>query len=189
LVWREFRANAEPANRIAATTARQIAMRCIMQPRFQERIHLGLDMIGPGCGIKPSLFTSAFDAEARRLHTFVIARAAPRADSMVGNDEEKREFSFSRHIVPEFCIDFRPPKDRGRREGRVAACTRGPRAGIVARGALTTGTGGSTPAFPARWLYGLLRALSGEPDFVVTVPLLCRRFHVRSDSARHLHKA
>ena len=44
-----------------------------------------------------------------------------------------------------------PPERGGRREDRVAACTRGPRAEKIARGALTTGTGGNTPAFPARW--------------------------------------
>jgi hypothetical protein len=28
---------------------------------------------------------------------------------------------------------------------------------------------GGTPAFPAQWLYGLLRALPGESGFVVSV--------------------
>ena len=48
-----------------------------------------------------------------------------------------------------------PSEIRGRREDRVAACTRGPRAKNCAKSALTTGTGGYTPAFPARWFYGL----------------------------------
>jgi hypothetical protein len=46
-------------------------------------------------------------------------------------------------------------KERGRREDRVAACTRGPRAKNCAKSALTTGTGGISPASPAQWFYNL----------------------------------
>jgi hypothetical protein len=58
-------------------------------------------------------------------------------------------------IRPSFAHLFTLLENRGRREGRVAACTRGPRAKDCARSALTTGTGGDTPAFPAQWFYGL----------------------------------
>jgi len=46
----------------------------------------------------------------------------------------------------------------GRREDRVAACTRGARANNCAKSAFTTGTGGISPAFPAQWFtaYGAL---------------------------------
>jgi hypothetical protein len=50
-----------------------------------------------------------------------------------------------------------PPsrENRGRREDRVAACTRGPRAKNCAKSALTTGTDGISPASPAQWFYNL----------------------------------
>jgi len=59
--------------------------------------------------------------------------------------------AFSRRISPELCIMPSPPeiqRAQGRPGGR---CTRGPRARKIARGALTSGTGGYTPAFPAQW--------------------------------------
>jgi hypothetical protein len=37
------------------------------------------------------------------------------------------------------------------------------------KGRVTTGTGGDTPAFPARWFDGLFRALLGEPCCIATV--------------------
>ena len=56
---------------------------------------------------------------------------------------------------------------RGRRECRVLAA---PMARLQQKkqAAVTTGTP-NIPAFPARWCYGLFRALLGEPGFVATV--------------------
>ena len=45
---------------------------------------------------------------------------------------------------------FHPRKDRGCREGRVAACTRGPRARKIARARVNHRYSGDTPAFPAQ---------------------------------------
>jgi hypothetical protein len=56
---------------------------------------------------------------------------------------------------------------RGRREDRVSTDTHGPRASKKARGR-TTGSA-KYPAFPAQWLYGVLRALPGAPGFLATV--------------------
>ncbi len=75
-----------------------------------------------------------------------------------------------------------------RAQGRPGARrTRGPVCKNCARSAHGSNhrQGGITPAFPAQWFYGLLRALPGEPDFVVTVALRRQRFTARSDSARH----
>ncbi len=38
---------------------------------------------------------------------------------------------------------------------------------------MTTGTDGNTPAFPAQWFYGLLRALLGEPACLPPSPARC----------------
>jgi len=53
--------------------------------------------------------------------------------------------------------------------------------------------GGSSPAFPAQWFYGLLRALPGEPGFLATLtgeiaftdltPASGRQDHTTSPSA------
>jgi hypothetical protein len=65
-----------------------------------------------------------------------------------------RACAVSRRHSPELCIAITPSK-QGRREDRVPACTHGPRAKGLRESALTTGTGGNTPAFPAQWFYGL----------------------------------
>ena len=57
-----------------------------------------------------------------------------------------------------------------RAQGRPGAdCTHGPRA-TKKHGGRTTGETGATPAFPARVVYGLSRALLGVPGFLATVP-------------------
>jgi hypothetical protein len=62
-----------------------------------------------------------------------------------------------------------PQKCRGRREGRVLAAPADPRAKRLRESAKTTGTGGITPAFPCAVVYGLLRALPGEPAFATVI--------------------
>ena len=74
----------------------------------------------------------------------------------------ERVFAFSRRRSPEVCIFLLPPsKIRGRREDRVLAAPAVPRA-VCARqdGTRAYRAAGNTPAFPAQWLYGLLRALA-----------------------------
>jgi len=67
-------------------------------------------------------------------------------------------------IAPGSCDRQRPQKHRGRREDRVPARPpRLPRKKGLRERAAATGVGGITPAFPAQWLYGVLRALPGEP--------------------------
>ena len=58
--------------------------------------------------------------------------------------------------------------ERGRREDRVPAGTRGPCAEHCASNAQgrTTGEAGNNPAFPAQWVDGLWRALLGD-EFVL----------------------
>jgi hypothetical protein len=58
--------------------------------------------------------------------------------------------SFSRRVSPELCIFLHPPKTRA--QGRPGdRCTRGLAPEKLREGRVTTGTGGDTPAFPARW--------------------------------------
>src|ERR1700745_1141727 len=59
---------------------------------------------------------------------------------------------------------------QGRPGGR---CTRGRRAKEICASAMTTGTGGDTPAFPAHWFYGLY-VLS--PVSLALPPSLSRSF-------------
>jgi hypothetical protein len=67
---------------------------------------------------------------------------------------------------PRFASSFAFRKFRGRREDRVLAAPTVSRA-ICARQNSTRAyrAAGNTPAFPAQWLYGLLRALPGERLF------------------------
>ena len=73
-----------------------------------------------------------------------------------------------------------PPKRRGRREDRVPAGTRGPsREKTRAKGAKTTGDGGEHSGLPCAMVYGLLRALLGEPAFATITGAMrqhCRQF-------------
>jgi len=75
------------------------------------------------------------------------------------------EAAISRRISPEFCIFVWPSSNRGRREDRVLAAPAVSRA-ICANKRAHEHTGQrGIPAFPAQWLYGLLRALPGERLF------------------------
>jgi len=68
---------------------------------------------------------------------------------------ERHEFAFSRRVSPELRIIL-DPLERQRAQGRPGGrCTRGSRARMSCASAMTTGTGGDTPAFPARWFYDL----------------------------------
>ena len=74
---------------------------------------------------------------------------------------------FSRHDVPEVCIFVCPPRNM-RAQGRPGACrTRGPMCCLRMEKRCTRAYrfGGSIPAFPAQWFYGLYRALPGERLF------------------------
>ena len=81
------------------------------------------------------------------------------------------EFAISRRIAPELCIIVCPPR-KERAQGRPGArCTRG----LVCNCAQGKRTRAyryrrSIPAFPAQWLYGLLRALPGERLFCLRRP-------------------
>src|SRR5438445_4113419 len=77
------------------------------------------------------------------------------------------EATISRRIAPEVC--YRLPallENRGRREDRVLAAPAVSRANAHGKRRHTSIQGSwSIPAFPAQWLYGLLRALPGERLF------------------------
>ena len=98
------------------------------------------------------------------------------------------ESAFSRHALPELCVSFRPLIEQRAQGKPGAGCTRGPRA------TKSTGVGPqvnrSIPAFPARWCYGLLRALPGDrallpPSSTVAnlAPASGRQDHTTSPSA------
>src|ERR1700761_4785672 len=62
-----------------------------------------------------------------------------------------------------------PKKSRGRRKRRVRGAPVVPREVLVARGVVTTGSPQHS-ASPARWCYGLLRALPGDRAFLPPSP-------------------
>ena len=94
-----------------------------------------------------------------------------------------------------------PRKCRGRREGRVLAAPVDPRAKRLRESAKTTGTGGIT-RLACAVVYGLLRALPGEPAFATVIfamplelcdnlaPAWARQDHTASPSAHapHVHR-
>jgi hypothetical protein len=55
-----------------------------------------------------------------------------------------------------------PPKIRGRRESRVPAAPAAPRAKCRKHASASPQVHREHPAFPARWFYGLFRALPGD---------------------------
>ncbi len=69
------------------------------------------------------------------------------------------------HCRPRFASSFALLEIRGRREDRVRAAPAVSRAIAQAKAHTSIQGSGSTPAFPAQWLYGLLRALPGERLF------------------------
>src|ERR1044071_9037572 len=80
-------------------------------------------------------------------------------------------FAFSRRISPEVCISFALFEFRGRREDRVLAAPEVSCAVCAWQEVHTSIQGsGSIPAFPAQWLYGLLRALPAERLFCLRYP-------------------
>ena len=76
------------------------------------------------------------------------------------------EATISRHDAPEVCTFVCPLQSEG--AGKTG-CVPHPRSRVpFAHGKRCTRAyrfGGSIPAFPAQWLYGLLRALPGERLF------------------------
>ena len=72
-------------------------------------------------------------------------------------------FALSRREAPELCVDGRPQREQ---EGAgKAGCALHPRSRAQLAHRKRTRAyrfSGNTPAFPAQWFYGLLRALPGE---------------------------
>jgi hypothetical protein len=86
---------------------------------------------------------------------------------------------------PELCFVVSPSNERGRREDRVPAGTRGPLCEIVVT-RLHSGiqVKPKHPAFPAQWFYGLCRALPGERCTIAPVAL--RMADARARSGRDI---
>jgi hypothetical protein len=84
--------------------------------------------------------------------------------------EAERACAFSRRDTPEVCYSRCPRKSEG--AGKTG-CLLHPRSRVpFAQTKMHTSIQGSwnTPAFPAQWLYGLLRALPGERLFCLRHP-------------------
>ena len=81
------------------------------------------------------------------------------------------DFAISRRDTPEVCLKTSRPLNQ-RAQGRPGACcTRGLACDFAQTKVHTSIQGsGNTPAFPAQWLYGLLRALPGERLFCLRYP-------------------
>ena len=74
-------------------------------------------------------------------------------------------------VCPGFAISFAPSSNRGRRESRAPTAPAAP----CAMGSEKNAHGfdrysRDIPAFPAQWLYGLLRALPGERPLLSPLP-------------------
>src|SRR6202035_3697112 len=93
-------------------------------------------------------------------------RVAPR------NDVSTHESTISRHAMPEFCLNFPPSPNRGRRECRAPDAPRGLVCNVVVRRTRAYRSHRNHPAFPTQWFYGLWRALPGAPAFWPPSPAL-----------------
>ena len=75
----------------------------------------------------------------------------------------KHTSAFPRHVFARgMQATFRPLKLRGRREDRVRAAPAVSCANCTKKRTRAYRFSGNTPAFPAQWFYGLLRALLGD---------------------------
>src|SRR5205085_7724772 len=73
---------------------------------------------------------------------------------------------------PELCFISSPSIERGRREDRVPAGTRGPLCESCSQKSAQRHTGEAKhPAFPAQWFYDLCRALPGGRCTIAPVAL------------------
>jgi hypothetical protein len=80
-------------------------------------------------------------------------------------------FAFSRREVPEVCVSFAPSRTEG---AGKAGCALHPRSRVQMHKEMRTRayrSSGGIPAFPARWFYGLYRALLGDRAFLPPSPL------------------
>ncbi|MBB4364433.1 hypothetical protein GGD65_005491 [Bradyrhizobium sp. CIR18] len=101
----------------------------------------------------------------------------------------RHSFASSRRISPELCFIASPSFERGRREDREPAGTRGPLCETCVTRSCTAAYRCSQdiPALPAQWLYGLCRALPGERCTIAPVALRMADGCVRLDDTHH-HK-
>ena len=84
---------------------------------------------------------------------------------------DRHTFAISRRGSPELCFDFTLLKERGRREDRVHAAPAVSCAKRTKKTHTSIQVQRRHPAFPAQWLYGLLRVLPGERLFCHRRPL------------------
>nr|QDF42317.1 hypothetical protein FJN17_10725 [Bradyrhizobium symbiodeficiens] len=93
----------------------------------------------------------------------------------------------SRQVLSESCFISAPSFVRGRREDRVPAGTRGPLCESCVTRSCTAAYRCSqdNPAFPARWVYGLCRALPGERCTIAPVALQIADMRTRSGNTHH----
>ena len=122
----------------------------------------------PSCRAKRSI---QYAAAARFDHCCLWIWIAPPSRTMTTN-----RFAFSRRDSPELCFDFTLLNERGRREDRVHAAPAVSCASAQKKTHTSIQVQRRHPAFPAQWLYGLLRALPGER-------LSCHRRSARAASA------
>jgi hypothetical protein len=100
----------------------------------------------------------------------------------------RHTFALSRLVSPELCFVASPSIERGRREGRAPAGTRGPLCEVAVRN-LHSGiqVKPQRPAFPAQWFDGLCRALPGERCTIAPVALRMTDVRARLGVTHH-HK-
>ena len=93
------------------------------------------------------------------------------SSAFADDDELNVRLAISRHDTARGLLENFPPSNQ-RAQGRPGACcTRGLACDLRKTKLHTSIQGsGNTPAFPAQWLYGLLRALPGERLFCLRYP-------------------
>jgi hypothetical protein len=125
-----------------------------------EEINLSVRLYPRHC----EQFTAPLARRGEWITVASLLAMTARTTNSIFKQQSGCAFAFSRHDLPEFCFIFHP-LELERAQGKPGADrTRGSRA-KKARGR-TTGSTGITPAFPARWFYGLLRALPGDRAFL-----------------------
>ena len=83
---------------------------------------------------------------------------------------DRHTFAISRRGSPELCFDFTILKERGRREDRVHAAPAVSCAKRTKKTHTSIQVQRRHPAFPAQWLYGLLRCSPVNGSFATVAP-------------------
>jgi hypothetical protein len=131
----------------------------------------------------------ASDSNFKQLSAVIVRLDRPPQCAMAhkaGDDDRGDVSPRSRGMMrPRLCVNFGALDEEG---AGKAGCRLHPWAPCNKKhGGRTTGVTGNNPAFPARWFYGLLRALPGDRAFFATVIPRCDSQNLAPASGRQNH--